>query len=85
MAYTVRIERSADRALERLPRNLQDPAGSRISPRSRADRSQSGCVAVRVSGRAASAEYRAVYRISDAALEVHVIRIAPRSRAYRGL
>ncbi len=83
--YTVRIERSAEREMDRLP----DDRFDQIAARTRAlatDPRPPGCrkiVGSQSDWRIRVGPYRVVYEIDDRAREVRVNRVRSRPQAYR--
>lgn len=85
MAYTIRFERAAIKALQGLPRRFQvrivvkaeAPAENPRPAGARQLKGDSGLYRVRVG------DYRVVYRVKDDVLTVVVVRIAHRKEVYR--
>lgn len=87
MAYEVRLEPSAERALRKLPVPIRSRIGSRLDGLASNPR-PSGCE--KLGGvddlyRVRVGDYRVVYRVSDEVLVVLVVTIGHRSDVYRGL
>ncbi len=87
MAYEVRLEPSAERALRKLPVQIRSRMGSRLDGLASNPR-PSGCE--KLGGvddlyRVRVGDYRVVYQVSDEVLVVLVVTIGHRSDVYRGL
>lgn len=87
MAYEVRLEPSAERALRKLPVPIRSRMGSRLDGLASNPR-PSGCE--KLGGvddlyRVRVGDYRVVYQVSDEVLVVLVVTIGHRSDVYRGL
>jgi len=83
--YTVRIERSAEREMDRLPNDRFDQIAARIRALA-ADPRPPGCrkiVGSRNDWRIRVGPYRVVYEIDDQAREVRVNRVRSRAQVYR--
>lgn len=85
-AYDVKINRSAQKVLDRLPLRIKDQMGAAIDalssePRPLGTKKMRGEVdtfRIRVG------DYRVVYEVDDVAHVVNVTTVGPRSRVYRG-
>jgi len=87
VAYTVIVERSALRALKRLPERIRARIDEHIlalaaNPRPQGVEKLSGSDC---SYRLRVGDYRVLYEIHDEILHVLVIKVAHRREAYRGL
>jgi mRNA interferase RelE/StbE len=87
MSYEVRLKPSAERALRKLPREIQRRIASRLDSLG-GDPRPSGCEKLAGADRlyrVRTGDYRIVYRVDDDVLVVLVIAIGHRSDIYRGL
>ena len=84
MNYRVLLERSAQKALELLSREVRERIYSALTSLSRNPRPP-GCKKLKESNywRLRVGDYRTIYEIDDAARVVLVLRIAHRSEVYR--
>ena len=87
MAYTVLVERSALRALKRLPERIRARIDEHIlalaaNPRPQGVEKLSGSDC---SYRLRVGDYRVLYEIHDEILHVLVVKVAHRREVYRGL
>lgn len=87
MSYEVRLKPSAQRALSKLPRDIQRRVAARIDALTKEPR-PSGCE--KLTGeeslyRVRVGEYRIVYQVTDRVLTVMIVAIGHRSDIYRRL
>lgn len=82
--YTVTIQRSAQKALDKAPKNVKSRLIAAIDSLSREPRPV-GCLkltGVENRWRIREGEWRVIYAIYDTLLEVEVVEVVPRKDAY---
>jgi mRNA interferase RelE/StbE len=87
MAYEVRLKPSAERALRKLPREIQRRIARRLDGLA-SDPRPPGCEKLAGADglyRVRAGDYRVVYEVSDDVLAVLVVTIGHRSDVYRRL
>ncbi len=87
MAYEVRLKPSAERALRKLPREIQRRVARRLDSLE-GDPRPPGCEKLAGADRlyrVRAGDYRVVYEVSDDVLVVLVVTIGHRSDVYRRL